>query len=765
MDPLIEAEQTMPSFAETTVPARTRPTDDPVRALEHYHRYLYASRFVRNKRVLDIACGDGYGTAFLSINAEEVVGVDADDALITEAKKRTAEFPKTRFEAQRVEEFSSALELFDVVVSFGTVERLATDAREKFLANIRQCLKPGGILVISASISDGRLEDIGDRGESRNPEFSAVKFSEFLKSRFKSAIFLGQKPVTVSSLWSLYQWQDELFRFHTRENLFTLPADDEQFAVPHSLVAVCSDEPLSREIADSSKSIYYDTAQVKRTQEIVLRSRRLEYEVETLRESVASLMKEEAGRIDLLLRLQNEGEELREMIDEKKMFLEERNERITMLENDLANAHAANDTLQQAYDLRSARAATLKEEHTAVSARIQELQTALAERENHIEKLTAESEQYRTSLLSVQEELNNRTAQLTHDRGALERARLQASELTAQREEHASLATLRSEEIHRLENQLADLHSHISERGERERGMIEMMAEKDETILRLQHQIEEERHDSRVKVEAQETLRVRNQELEELLARQNNEFTAKEEEFNRLNEVIETLRRESEASTLSVEARCRELDVREQELEGLAKLADELMAEAEKKKSESGVKEEEIALLNMRLNDQAALAAMRSDEILALNQKIEDLHRADEEKAGAAEKLKKELEHYEQQINSLHREQAERTQKIAQFEVRVKEQAEFLTKIQRECEEQTFESRRLRGELERQMTAFDAYHKSQSDLQQRYTKSQIRVQELQANITMFEQKLRQISQSSGYKVFSSLGLFPKHGKQ
>ena len=31
---------------------------------EHWHRYLYASYFVKDKVVLDIACGEGYGSDF-----------------------------------------------------------------------------------------------------------------------------------------------------------------------------------------------------------------------------------------------------------------------------------------------------------------------------------------------------------------------------------------------------------------------------------------------------------------------------------------------------------------------------------------------------------------------------------------------------------------------------------------------------------------------------------------------------------------------------
>ena len=59
---------------ERFVPQQT----DPLLALEHYHRYCFAARFAKNRRVLDIACGEGYGSAFLAKWASEVVGIDSD---------------------------------------------------------------------------------------------------------------------------------------------------------------------------------------------------------------------------------------------------------------------------------------------------------------------------------------------------------------------------------------------------------------------------------------------------------------------------------------------------------------------------------------------------------------------------------------------------------------------------------------------------------------------------------------------------------------
>jgi 2-polyprenyl-3-methyl-5-hydroxy-6-metoxy-1,4-benzoquinol methylase len=58
-------------------------------AYEHWHRYAFARRFAAGKRVLDAACGEGYGTALLASVATEALGVDLDPAAIEHAARDT----------------------------------------------------------------------------------------------------------------------------------------------------------------------------------------------------------------------------------------------------------------------------------------------------------------------------------------------------------------------------------------------------------------------------------------------------------------------------------------------------------------------------------------------------------------------------------------------------------------------------------------------------------------------------------------------------
>ena len=52
---------------------------------EHSHRYYFALHFVKSKKVLDLACGEGYGSHILSKIAEHVVGMDIDELTIKHA--------------------------------------------------------------------------------------------------------------------------------------------------------------------------------------------------------------------------------------------------------------------------------------------------------------------------------------------------------------------------------------------------------------------------------------------------------------------------------------------------------------------------------------------------------------------------------------------------------------------------------------------------------------------------------------------------------
>jgi len=104
-------------------------------------RYNFASKYIKNKKVLDIGTGYGDGAHYLFIKgAKEVIGIDNSKMAIMEAKKK---FPQKKL----VFEIMDALQLrfpknyFDVVVAFEILEHLPTKKHKVFLENIKSVLK------------------------------------------------------------------------------------------------------------------------------------------------------------------------------------------------------------------------------------------------------------------------------------------------------------------------------------------------------------------------------------------------------------------------------------------------------------------------------------------------------------------------------------------------------------------------------------------------------------------------------------------------
>ncbi len=112
---------------------------------DYEQRYVFAARYVKNKKVLDIACGEGYGTHMLSHIAQEVVGVDSEAIAIQHASERYDNCTFIRDDA--IAFLTKTKDQFDVIVSFETVEHIKKYAR--FLELIEKRLKPGGLLLLS----------------------------------------------------------------------------------------------------------------------------------------------------------------------------------------------------------------------------------------------------------------------------------------------------------------------------------------------------------------------------------------------------------------------------------------------------------------------------------------------------------------------------------------------------------------------------------------------------------------------------------------
>ncbi|XZE51424.1 methyltransferase domain-containing protein [Planctomycetaceae bacterium SH139] len=117
--------------------------------IDHQTRYRFAAKHIPpDARVLDIACGVGYGCHILATSTEaaEIKGVDLDTEAIQYAREN---FSAANVEFQQADALKVELpvEHFDVIISFETIEHIKED--REFLRVIRRALRPSGRLICS----------------------------------------------------------------------------------------------------------------------------------------------------------------------------------------------------------------------------------------------------------------------------------------------------------------------------------------------------------------------------------------------------------------------------------------------------------------------------------------------------------------------------------------------------------------------------------------------------------------------------------------
>lgn len=117
---------------------------------DHKNRYNFASQYLKQQkpiRILDLACGIGYGSMMLSEETgAQVTGIDIDPGAVAYGKKYYNN-AQTDFLCIDALNYEPPAESFDAIVSFETIEHVnfAVSLVQKFY----QALKVGGKLICS----------------------------------------------------------------------------------------------------------------------------------------------------------------------------------------------------------------------------------------------------------------------------------------------------------------------------------------------------------------------------------------------------------------------------------------------------------------------------------------------------------------------------------------------------------------------------------------------------------------------------------------
>ena len=139
--------------------------------VEHKQRYEWAAKYCIGQKVLDVACGIGYGSEILRASgATKVIGVDIEVAAISNGNENQALF--TNADACKL---PFADRSFDVIVSFETIEHVKEP--EALLREFTRVLKRGGVCICSSPNRD--FQPYSGQKEVNPFHISEMNYSEF----------------------------------------------------------------------------------------------------------------------------------------------------------------------------------------------------------------------------------------------------------------------------------------------------------------------------------------------------------------------------------------------------------------------------------------------------------------------------------------------------------------------------------------------------------------------------------------------------------
>lgn len=213
-------------------------------AYEHWHRYAYAQRFAAGRRVLDAACGEGYGAALIAEVAESVTGVDIDPEALAHARS-THQRSNLRFLEGSVASLPITDERFDLVTSFETIEHVDEASQLAFIRDVRRVLRDDGVFIISSPDRRTYSDERGYRNPYHVRELYFDEFRDMLRPHFRHVEFLAQGIHGISYLHPLDRNEGHLVPMGVKELSGGRFQTDESVPPHLYYLAICSNEPIS----------------------------------------------------------------------------------------------------------------------------------------------------------------------------------------------------------------------------------------------------------------------------------------------------------------------------------------------------------------------------------------------------------------------------------------------------------------------------------------------------------------------------------------
>lgn len=188
--------------------------ESPLMIARHFCAYKFAKDFIYGKTVLDIGCGEGYGSYYLAGFAKEVLGIDYDQAIIDYAKDKYQR-NNLIFSTMDVKNLKSLHNKLDVICAFQFIEHIQDI--NNLLVSIESLLNPHGIFICSTP-------NRKDASPDSDKPLSKFHVTEYLLDEFKELL---ETYFTKSDMFGLKRGRElNLYRRLKKIGLFNFLPDD-----------------------------------------------------------------------------------------------------------------------------------------------------------------------------------------------------------------------------------------------------------------------------------------------------------------------------------------------------------------------------------------------------------------------------------------------------------------------------------------------------------------------------------------------------------
>ncbi len=139
--------------------------DDPRHIAFVLSRYKFCAKMLEGKKeVLEIGCGDGFGTSIVAQAVKYVFAVDIDAPLVESNKKRLAIIKNITFSTFDLTK-ERLNKVFDAAYSIDVQEHIILSKEDTFMRNICKSLRDNGIYIIGTpNITAYKFASISSKG-------------------------------------------------------------------------------------------------------------------------------------------------------------------------------------------------------------------------------------------------------------------------------------------------------------------------------------------------------------------------------------------------------------------------------------------------------------------------------------------------------------------------------------------------------------------------------------------------------------------------